>query len=255
LPTPAQRFSGTATGYAATMAPALRPVSEAVVSRAALAPGERVLDIGTGTGTAAALARGDGRQVVAIDAAPGMLDIARARVEGVAFEEMDFSSLRFPDGSFDVVLAVHALHFAGDGVAALVEWRRVTAHGGRLSLAVPGPRERTPNHFYREVYARHGIDPVNRYPSEREVADMARRAGWEAIETETDPSTALELPDEAAFRLWREIGFRGSATDHLTDADQQRLTDEMLAATERTADGAFRIPFGTIYLTAKRLTA
>jgi len=237
------------------MAPALRPVNEEVVRRAALASGERVLDIGTGTGTAAALARGDGRRVVAIDAAPGMLEIARARVDGVVFEEMDFSSLRFPDGSFDAVLAVHALHFATDRVGALVEWRRVTAPGGRISLAVPGPRERTPNHYYREVYSRHGIDPVNRYPSAQEVEDMATRAGWGAIDIEADPSTALELPDEAAFRLWREIGFRGSATDHLTDADQVLLTDEMLAATERTADGTFSIPLGTIYLSARRLSA
>jgi ubiquinone/menaquinone biosynthesis C-methylase UbiE len=236
------------------MAPALLPMNEAVVRRAALRPGERVLDIGTGTGTAAALARGEGRAVAAIDAAAGMLDIARGRIDGVVFEEMDFASLRFADASFDVVLSVHALHFAADGVAALSEWRRVTAPGGRLSLSVPGPRDRTPNAHYREIYARHGIEPVDRYPTADHVAAMAARAGWEAIEIHSDPSTALELPDESAFRLWREIGFRGSATDHLTEADQARLTDEMLQATERTADGGFRIPFGTIYLHARRLT-
>jgi SAM-dependent methyltransferase len=237
------------------MAPALGPVNEAVVRRAALEPDERVLDIGTGTGTAAGLARGDGRRVVAVDAAPGMLEIARDRVDGVTFEEMDFSALRFDDGSFDVVLSVHALHFAGDGAAVLAEWRRVTAVGGRISLSVPGPLERTPNAHYREPYARHGIQPVDRYPSTDAVAAMADRAGWDAVQVDADPSTALELPDEAAFRLWREIGFRGSATDHLSASDQERLTDEMLAVTERTAEGGFRVPFGTIYLSARRLSA
>ena len=83
--TPAQRFSETAAGYAATMAPSLRPVAEAVVRRAQLQPGERVLDIGTGTGSAAAAARGEGRQVIGVDAAPGMLEIARREVPGARF--------------------------------------------------------------------------------------------------------------------------------------------------------------------------
>lgn len=87
---PAQRFSETAAGYAATMAPSLRPIAETVVRRARLRPGERVVDIGTGTGSAAAAARGQGRAVIGVDAAPGMLEIARREVAGVRFEEMDF---------------------------------------------------------------------------------------------------------------------------------------------------------------------
>ena len=89
-------------------------------------PGERVLDIGTGTGTAAAVALGEGRSVVGIDGAPGMLELARQRVHGASFAQMDFNELTFPAGSFDVILASHALLFAADRVAALAEWRRVT---------------------------------------------------------------------------------------------------------------------------------
>ena len=250
--TPARRFSETAAGYAATMAPSLRPIAESVVRRARLQPGERVLDLGTGTGSAAAAARGEGREVIGLDAAPGMLEIARAEVAGVRFEEMDFAALRFEDASIDVVLSAHALLFATDQAAVLAEWLRVTRPGGRLSLSVPGPSQLTPTAIYREIYERWGIDTSDRYPTRESLARLAASAGWTDVETDADPSTAIVLPDDAAFRRWRSIGSRGVATEDLT-ADQHRaLTDEMLAATPRTADSAFRIPFGAIYLTARR---
>ena len=247
---PAQRFSATAAAYAATMAPALRPIAAEVVRRAVLAPGSRVIDIGTGTGTAAAMARGDGRAVVGIDAAPGMLDIARETVAGVVFEEMDFAALSFSDASFDAVLAVHAFHFADDREGVLREWRRVAAPGARLSLSVPGPPEASPKAFYAEIYRRHGVKPVDRYPGIVDLRNAAQEAGWEQVTVEADPTTAITLPDAETFRLWREIGSYGAATDAFSDEQQRLLTDDMLAATERDAAGVLRVPFGTLYLAA-----
>ena len=250
--TPAQRFSETAAGYAATMAPSLRPIAEAVVRRARLLPGERVLDIGTGTGSAAAAARGEGREVIGVDAAPGMLEIARSEVAGVRFEEMDFAALRFADASLDVVLAAHSLLFATDQAAVLAEWLRVTCPGGRLSLSVPGPRELTPTAIYGELYDRWGISTAADYPTPASLAALADSAGWADVETDADPHTAIVLADEPAFRLWREIGSRGARAADFTAEQHRALTDEMLAVTPRTADGGFRIPFGALYLTARR---
>jgi SAM-dependent methyltransferase len=252
MTTPAERFSETAAGYAATMAPSLRPVAAEVVRRANLGQGERVLDIGTGTGIAAAAARGDGRRITAVDAAPGMLAIARAEVEGVRFDEMDFMSLGLRDASFDVAIAVHSLLFATDRVAALAEWLRVTGPGGRLSLSVPGPTSSTPTALYSEIYERHRIDTSDRYPTQEQLAAFAQGAGWIDVATDADPGIAIVLPDVAAFRTWRAIGSRGPATDHYTAAQHDELTDEMLAVTPRTPDGTLRIPFGAIYLTAWR---
>lgn len=252
MTTPAERFSETAAGYAATMAPSLRPVAAEVVHRARLAAGERVLDAGTGTGTAAALARGDGRMVVGVDAASGMLEIASAEIDGVSFQEMDFTTLSFDDGAFDVVLAVHALLFADDQLATLREWRRVTRRRGRLSLSVPGPDVVTPHAFYGEIYERHGIGATGRYPTVDSLAALAAGAGWTEVETDADPTTAILLRDQDAFRTWREIGSRGAVTADFTSEQHRALTDEMLAATPRTPDGAYRIPFGALYLTAVR---
>jgi SAM-dependent methyltransferase len=250
--TPAQRFSETATGYAATMAPSLRPIAAEVVRRATLRPDERVLDAGTGTGIAAAAARGEGRAVIGIDAAPGMLELARRDVPDVDFRDMDFTALAFDDTTFDVVIASHSLLFAADQVAALREWRRVTRPGGRLSLSVPGPTEVTPTAIYAEIYARHGIDTSDRYPTPATLRDLAFDAGWANAQTDADPITAIILPDEQAFRAWREIGSRGAVTADYSPEQHRALTEEMLAATPRTPDGAFRIPFGALYLTARR---
>lgn len=251
----AGRFDETAEGYAATMAPSLRGIAAEVVRRARLAPGERVLDVGTGTGIAAAAARGEGRTVVAVDLAPSMVELARSQVPGVRFEQMDFESLAFDDASFDVVLASHALLFARDRTAALREWLRVTRPDGRLSLSVPGPTDVTPTSIYREVYDRHGIDTSDRYPTQASLAQLAEAAGWTGVETDADPTTAIILPDEAAFRAWRGIGSRGAATAHYTPEEHEGLTLEMLRATPRTAGGEYRIPFGALYLTARRPAA
>lgn len=249
--TAAQRFSETADGYARTMAPSLRRMADEVVRRAGLRSDERVLDLGTGTGTAAAMARGDGRQVTGVDAAPGMLAIARREVDGVEFVESDFASLPFDDGAFDVLLAVHALLFATDQRATLAEWLRVTRPGGRLSLSVPGPADVTPTALYGQIYERYGIDTTGRYPTVDSLASVARAAGWTDVDVRADPTTAILLETDDEYRTWRTIGSRGAATADFTAEQNAALTEEMLAVTPRTEDGGFRIPFGTLYLAAR----
>lgn len=250
----ARQFSETAEGYAATMAPSLRPIAAEVVRRAALEPGDRVIDLGTGTGIAAAAARGEGRVIVGVDAAPGMLAIARAEVEGVRFEEGDFSTLPFPDGSFDVAIAAHALLFAEDRVETLREWLRVVRDGGRLSLSVPGPNEVTPDATYAEIWRRFGVKRGGGYPVPEEIAVDATKAGWVDVETVADPTAAIRLADEDAFRLWRSIGSRSKSTARFSDEEQDRLTNAMLEVTPRAPDGSLCIPFGAIYLTSRRPT-
>ena len=246
------RFDDVADGYLATMVPSLRSVAARVVARAALQPDERVLDAGTGTGIAAATARGEGRRITGIDAAEGMLALARRDVSGVTFRRMDFEQLAFEDGAFDVVIAAHALLFATDPVRALREWRRVVRAGGRLSLSVPGPEGEAPQAIYAGIYARHGISTEGRYPSGGTLAVWARAAGWTDIATEADPGHAITLPDEEAFGVWRSIGSRGAATAHWSPDQHAALTAEMLAVTPRDAHGSLRIPFGVLYLSARR---
>lgn len=247
----AAAFSTTADAYAATMAPALEPVAREVVRRARLLPGERVLDLGTGTGTAAGLADGDGRQVTGLDAAPGMLEIARRTYPDLDFIEADFGAIPEPDTSFDAVLAVHALLFADDPIATLAEWLRVTRHGGRLSLSVPGPQDATPSSVLGAVYTRFGI-AFGGYPTASDLAGWATDAGWSDAETDADATVAIPLAGEEQFRTWTSVAARERATAGWSSDERERLTRELMAAAPRAADGGFRIPFGALYLTAVR---
>ncbi len=246
----AEAFSDTAAAYAATMAPALAPVAAEVIRRADLRSGETVLDIGTGTGTAARLALGDGRRVIGLDAARGMLEIAAVEVPGAELIEADFTRIPLEEGTADVVVAAHALLFASDRVATLREWLRVTVPGGRLSLSVPGPGDVVPSAVFGDIYTRYGIEwSADDYPNTTLLADWAATAGWHDVATHADPTPGIPLADEGTFRTWLRVG--RNTTDWTADRIQAFGTD-LMAVSPRGADGSFLVPFGAQYLTARR---
>lgn len=125
-------------GHYETTAEQLNPVSVAVVERAALSPGDRVIDVGCGTGNAALQAALRGADVTGVDPAVRLLDVARVRAaeSGVRinFVEGDAASIPLATASADVVLSVFGVIFAPDPAAAASELARLTAPGGRILL-------------------------------------------------------------------------------------------------------------------------
>lgn len=125
------------------------PVVDGLIERAAPRPGERVLDLGTGTGAvaakAAALAGPEG-SVLAVDVSPEMLALARRRAEQpdvAAFEVVEGRAEAIPaqDESFDAVLASLSLMYVIDRAAAAREIARTLRPQGRLVAAVWGGPE------------------------------------------------------------------------------------------------------------------
>jgi len=108
-----------------------------------LAPGERVLDLGSGAGTdslvAAQMVGADGR-VTGIDMTPEMLAKARAAAAElgathVEFVEAEAERLPFADKSFDAVISNGVIDLIPDKDAVFAELYRVLAPGGRLQIA------------------------------------------------------------------------------------------------------------------------
>jgi ubiquinone/menaquinone biosynthesis C-methylase UbiE len=110
------------------------PVADAAGIRA----GDKVLDVGCGTGVLAreALRRvGHEGQVVGVDLNEGMLAVAERTEPTIAWRSGDAASLPFEDASFDVVVSQFALMYFPDRVASLGEMWRALAPGGRLAVA------------------------------------------------------------------------------------------------------------------------
>jgi enediyne biosynthesis protein CalE5 len=115
-------------------------------------PGERVLELACGPGSvglAAAARVAPGGEVVMSDVAAEMAAIASARAEAlglsnVSTKVLDLERIEEPDSSYDVVLCREGLMLVPDPGRAAREIRRVLRPGGRVALAVWGPRARNP---------------------------------------------------------------------------------------------------------------
>ena len=126
-------------GQYETTARALEPVSAHVIELARITGGERVLDVGCGTGNAALLAARAGAEAVGVDPAERLVSVARARASADGLEARfvagQAESLPFDDASFDVVLSVFGVIFAADPERAIAELLRVVRPTGRVLIA------------------------------------------------------------------------------------------------------------------------
>lgn len=104
----------------------LAPAAAHVVQHAGIEEGHEVLDLGTGTGNAAVLARQAGANVTAVDPSPRLLEVARQRVGEGTFKVAKAEDLPFDDQSFDRVLSLFAVIFTDDPEKAASEILRVT---------------------------------------------------------------------------------------------------------------------------------
>lgn len=132
-----------------------RAALEAALDLAAIVPGERVLDVGTGTGGLLRALRRRGVRpgwVLGIDRSAAMLDRVPALPEGWLLARADATRIPLCDGSVDVALAAFLLHLLGDRRRrrCLRELARVVAPGGRIVVVVPvAPAGRVGSAAYR----------------------------------------------------------------------------------------------------------
>ena len=140
-----------------------RPWAERLVSVAGTAEGERMLDVGCGTGIVARSAAphvGDQGRVVGVDLNRAMLETARREgahlTPEVEWRQEDATELSFEDDTFDLALSQQVLQFVSDPTKLLAELRRVVRPGGRVGLNVLRPIQHNPSYeILAEVLERH----------------------------------------------------------------------------------------------------
>jgi ubiquinone/menaquinone biosynthesis C-methylase UbiE len=228
------------------------PLARVLLRRAALRPGQRVLDVACGTGILTRLAApilGDGGSIVGVDLSGEMLDVARARAPAadarIDWHQVDAASLPFPDAEFDVVLCQQGLQFMPDKPTALAEMYRVLKPGGLLGVCVWCSIENSPLHaaiaewaasrIGREVAARFSAPFSFGEPASLRSAISA--AGFKSVEVQIDTVTRRLLGAETSVPgLLASTPIAGD----IAALDEARLADlvgEVSAKLERFMDG------------------
>jgi SAM-dependent methyltransferase len=204
MPNPAE-------GYESYMVPTLfGPCAEKLIQVANPRPGERVLDVGCGTGIVArqiAAMLGSSGIVTGLDLSQNMLAVARAAVEreGLTIEwrEGNAEQLPFPDSTFDLVLCQFALMFVRNKAAALAEMCRVVTEDGRVLISVWQGLDRHP--FYQTLHeviqqrlGMSALQDIFALGNEDELRALAVGAGFRRVEIEPFSLTA-RFPNPDAF--------------------------------------------------------
>lgn len=132
-----QEYSKLAADYDAKWSFYVEATVQGTLARMTVTDGERILDVGCGTGVLLSrLAQRNSTLVLCgIDPVPEMLEVARKRLPAsVTLEQGWAQTLPFADGSFDKVVSCNMFHYIKQPLQALQEMRRVLAPGGQLVL-------------------------------------------------------------------------------------------------------------------------
>jgi len=223
-------FDVAADAYDGFMGRYSRLLSGQLADLASVQPGQRVLDVGCGTGalTGELVARLGSARVAAVDPSEPFVAATRTRHPGVDVRLAPAERLPFPDDTFDAALAQLVVHFMLDPVAGVAEMGRVTRRDGVVAACVwdhggsQGPlrlfwdtaRELDPD-----------VDDESRRPGTRagHLAELFGAAGLRDVE-EATLSVRLE---HATFEAWWEPFTRGvgPAGAYVASLDEDRRTD------------------------------
>ncbi|MEV4418212.1 class I SAM-dependent methyltransferase [Catellatospora sp. NPDC049609] len=166
-------WRGRAATYERSLAQLCAYPVRSLLDAAGVVAGDRMLDVGTGPGTVAALACERGAAVTAVDAEDSMLDAARRNAPEALVQHGILPRLDFGDGAFDAVTANFVLNHVGDPPAALAELRRVARAGGRIAFTI-WPYPVSPlQRLWRDVSAALDV-PASALPLAAARADFAR---------------------------------------------------------------------------------
>lgn len=210
-------------------------------------PGERVLDVATGTGWGARHLARRGATVHAIDYASELIDAAgglaaEAGLE-IAFDTADAERLPFADASFDVVMSTFGVMFVQRPEAAARELARVCRPGGRLGLTAwpPGGTIAT---LTEEVSKRYRPPPPDPPPPSQFAWGRPERVrellgGDFALRFETGCSVLRAGSGEEVWRIWLQgHGLTVATLQGLPPERQERFRDDFVAYHERFRDDA-----------------
>ncbi len=182
-------------------------------------PGERILDLSTGTGWTSRVVARRGAKVIGVDIASELLEAARAKAKAenlpIEYQLGDAEDLPFEDAAFDAVVSTCGVMFASRQEAAAAELARVCRKGGRIALTTwasdsnvykmfevmkrymapaPSPAPRSPFEWGRTERIRELLGSTFQLRFEKAVSyyrEPSAGAAWDTFSTGYGPPRAL----------------------------------------------------------------
>ena len=223
------------------------PAWQAVAAATGIGHGTSTLDIACGSGEFCRLAAELGATVSGIDAAEGMIEVARRLAPDADLRLGPMEDLPWDDASFDVVTGFNAFQFAADRVAALAEARRVTHPAGFVAACTwAEPRLSDLMVIARAIREllpppAPGLPepPVPALGEAGVLEGLARQAGLDPVESD-EVEVPFEVPDQATLeRALLAPGSVAAAIDHAGEEATRRAIVEG-SAPFRRPDGSYR---------------
>jgi ubiquinone/menaquinone biosynthesis C-methylase UbiE len=213
--------------------------SRALIDAAGLEPGQRVLDLGTGTGEAALAAAervGKSGRVLGLDIAEEMLAEARKRSAGknIEYRVHDIDRVDELTEKFDVVLSSHSIFFLPDMCGALARVKKVVEPAGRLAVSTWGKSAFQPqSEMFRAAISKFPVKLPEKFgwqriPDAPALKELISSAGFRNLEVSTKQ---LGYPLADADAWWEIVwnsGFRGPVAQ-LSPADLEKFKAAHLA--------------------------
>jgi SAM-dependent methyltransferase len=206
---------------------------------AGISSGQRVLDVGAGTGALTAELIDRGAEAAAADPSPEFVTVLRERFPGLEVEEAPAESLPYGDGVFDAALAQLVVAFMADAPAAIAEMARVAR---RVAVCMWGVAEvdmfAAIDRTAEAIGATRGREP-RRYRTAQEIHDLLALHG-EVEATELDVTARYESFQEFWLAMDRGVGPAGQWLSSL-DAEGRELAHAELYGQLGSPEGPFEL--------------
>lgn len=217
---------------------------EQILASAALGPGQRALEIGCGRGDFLALAAARGVDIIGLDLAPEMVQLAKTRHPTLPALVGDGTALPFTDAQFDAVVCSFTLGFIEDRHQAVREAYRVLRSGGRYALTTWRLDQPGFLSFVERAVRRHGVGGEDAFlasnPGVRYYRELLAAAGFLDV-----GSNFLELTIRCpraigVLDILRTAGKARALVESQASAARQLIEEELVASMERRA-GAYEM--------------
>jgi SAM-dependent methyltransferase len=203
-----------------------RVLAPLFVDFAGVRPGDRVLDVGAGTGALTEALLAHGISAAAVDPSPEFAAVLRERFPGLEVEQAPAESIPFADGVFDAALAQLVVAFMADAPAAIAEMARVAR---RVAVCMWGVAEvdmfAAIDRAAAAVGASRAAEP-RRYRTPQELRDLLAPHG-EVEAAELDVTAGYRDFDEFWQALDRGVGPAGQWLESLDAAQRDRAREEL----------------------------